>query len=196
MSFITNLATPADQEVSIKNILDSSSLKEHLPAELLESLGGANNVLATIPQNQRDFEEPATDSPTSLFWYGKNIDLEDITPGHATEIKIFADSVVFVLRREIKHYRFPHPKYSTNPLTLLRFSNKTHTIHGPVVTDRFPLSLLRGFTKPEPQTFWTESMLSIATIASLIKNNTEVVQDPAWLIDQKEGEKMIQEDME
>ncbi len=114
----TSITEPLSREQQIQ------SLETCVPKELLTSLGGVDNVLETIPQNN-NFAHPTSE----LNEWFKALSFEKINPKTNLEISISENFVIFLLRREITN------SLLVAPLSLFVLSNKgsSCTLISPIV---------------------------------------------------------------
>ncbi len=106
------------------------SLETYVPKDLLDSLGGVDNVLRTIPQNN-NFPHPTNSTNlTDRCAYRASRSYGEIDSQHHTEISISKDVVIFIVRRSVEKH--PHSlKNQGLPVSLIAFSNMQRTIYGP-----------------------------------------------------------------
>ncbi len=119
----TGVSEPLTREQQVQ------SLEAYVPKELLTSLGGVDNVLKSIPQNNK-FSHPEDDNLANRLMYSRFMKYEQIDAQHNTEINISKDFVIFVVRRQIE--RYPNPQgFEGVPISLIAFSMMGNHIHGP-----------------------------------------------------------------
>ncbi len=106
------------------------SLEDYVPKALLTSLGGVDNVLRTIPQNN-NFSHPKKFMNLShRIGCQGNRTYQEIDAQHNTELSISKDFVIFVVRRQIEDY--PNPQgFEEMPVSLIAFSLGSQSIYGP-----------------------------------------------------------------
>ncbi len=111
---ISNSLTPEEQ-IQI--------LQDHINHDLLNSLGGAQNILKTIPQNN-NFSHP-TDHQLAEWYKKTEVNYEKIDPNHPTEISISRNWVIFIFKRcfeSLSH--LDHSIKTPSTATLFLFGNK------------------------------------------------------------------------
>ncbi len=173
-----NIRTPSYQE----HESDFGLLAHHLPQELLESLGGPNNVLATIPKYQNTISAEG-EGPSPMFafsdtyFYSHKLTLQP--PENSTEIAISSDFVAFIMQRKIEAYpKFfspPQPRQPTSPTTLIMFSHSLHP-EGIILGPYEKLPTEPNIMRQWKMMFWPFNMPSLATISQLIKDQNKVIQ--------------------
>ncbi len=98
-------------------------LDTHIDCDLLKSLGGAQHILETIPQNN-NFSHP--DDHFLVEWYKKTeVNYEKIDPQNPTEISISKNFVIFIFKRRYESYHYlDHSVREPSTATLFLFGNK------------------------------------------------------------------------
>ncbi len=79
-------------------------LNKLLPTQLLKSLGSAENILATIPQNPLLQGNHPQNSDILSWVEQREISYEIIDPDHLTEISISSHFVIFLVKRDYGGY--------------------------------------------------------------------------------------------
>ncbi len=98
-------------------------LNTYLPQNLLESLGGVENILKTIPQNN-NFSHP-TDHHLVQWYHKTKATYEKINPKHPTEISISKSFVIFIFKRGYQNNEhIQHSIKEPSTATLFLFGNE------------------------------------------------------------------------